>query len=150
MSTSNAFETSLITLLFQNTNIANIGDATGLRGATTVGSLYVGLHTADPGEAGTQATSEATYTGYARVAVARTSGGWTITSPGGVGTVANAAAITFPACTAGSNTLTFFSIGTTASGATDLLLSGALTASLAVSNGITPSFAIGALTTTVD
>lgn len=150
MSASNAFETSLITLLFQNANIANIGDAAGLRGAVTVGSLYVGLHTADPGEAGTQATSEATYTGYARVAVARTSGGWTITSPAGVGTVANAAAVTFPACTGGSNVLTFFSIGTAASGATDLLLSGALTASLTVSNGITPSFAIGALTTTVD
>lgn len=68
----------ILNLLFVNSNAANIGDATGLRGSSTVGSLYVSLHTADPGTTGDQTTSEATYTSYARVAVARTSGGWTI------------------------------------------------------------------------
>lgn len=53
MSASNAFETALLTLIFNNTNLANVGDATGLRGSTTAGSFYIGLHTADPGEAGT-------------------------------------------------------------------------------------------------
>lgn len=146
MSMSNAFETLLLTLLFENANAANIGDATGLRGSTVAGSFYIGLHTADPGEAGTQATSEATYTGYARVAVARSAAGWTITG----NTVANDADVTFGACTAGTNTITHFSIGTDLAGAGNLLLSGALTGSLAVSAGITPSFAVGALTCTAD
>lgn len=71
MSASNAFETALLTLLFNNTNAANIGDATGLRGSTTAGVFYISLHTADPGETGSQTTSESAYTSYARVSVAR-------------------------------------------------------------------------------
>jgi len=146
MSATNAFETALLTLLFNNTNAANIGDATGLRGATTAGVFYVSLHTADPGETGTQTTSEAAYTSYARVSVARTAGGWTIAG----NAVSNAAAINFPAATGGSATVTHFGIGTDVSGTGNLLFKGALTASLAVSNGITPSFAIGALSVTAD
>ena len=149
MSASNTFESDVLLLLLNNTNISNLGDATGVRGSTTAGSVFVALHTADPGETGTQATSEATYTGYARVAVARSSGGWTISGTAPT-QAANAAAVTFGACTAGSNTITHFSIGDTSSGATKILLSGALTASLAVSAGITPSFAIGQLTATFD
>lgn len=144
MSKSNAWETGLILLVFNNTNYADVGDATGLRGSSTAGSLYVALHTADPGEAGTQATSEAAYTSYARVAVARTAGGWTCSTD----TASNTAAITFPACTASSATCTYCSIGVASSGATAMLYSGALTSSLAVSIGITPSFGIGGLTVT--
>ncbi len=146
MSLSNAFETALLQHIFNNNDVANIGDATGIRGSTAAGSLYVSLHTADPGEAGTQATSEATYTSYARVAVARTSGGWTISG----NAVSNTAAINFPACTGGTNTITHFGIGTLASGAGTLLFSGALTASLAVSNGITPSFNASQLSVNAD
>jgi hypothetical protein len=148
MSASNSFETLILQLLFENANAANIGDATGLRGSSTAGSLYISLHTADPGEGGSQTTSEATYTGYARVAVARSTAGWTVTG----NSVSNDAAVTFGACTAGSSTCTYFGIGTDSSGAGTLLLSGALTSpsSLAVTAGITPSFAIGALTTTAD
>lgn len=149
MSASNAFENDCMLLLFNNTNIANLGDATGVRGSTTAGSLFVALHTADPGEAGNQSTSEATYTGYARVAVARSGAGWTISGTAPT-QAANAAAVTFGACTAGSNTITFFSVGLVTSGATEILASGALTASLSVSAGITPSFAIGQLTVTLD
>lgn len=111
-------------------------------GAAT--NLYVSLHTADPGAGGSQNTTEAAYTGYARVAVARTTGGWSISSE----TISNAATITFPACTGGSETETFFGIGLAASGAGTLLYSGALTSSLAMSNGITPSFAASSLTIT--
>lgn len=148
MSASNVFENALLNQILQNANIANIGDATGLRGSTVAGNLHVGLHTADPGEAGTQATSEATYTGYARVAVARTAGGWTVTA----NAFSNTAAVTFPTATAGSNVLTHFSIGTDATLAGTLLLKGAFVspASLTVSAGITPQFAAGALTGTVD
>lgn len=145
MSASNAFETSSLQHLLQNADIANIGDATGLRGSSTAGSLYISLHTGDPGEAGDQTTNEATYTSYARVAVARNGTQWTVS--GDTGTNANA--ITFPACTGGSNTITHFGIGTASSGAGVLLLSGALSASLAVSSGITPQFAAGELDVTV-
>lgn len=146
MSASNAFETALLTLIFNNTNAANVGDATGLRGSTTAGVFYISLHTADPGETGTQTTSEATFTSYARISVARTSGGFTIAG----NTVTNAAAVTFAACTGGSNTITHFGIGSDVSGTGNLFFSGALTASLAVSAGITPNFAIGQLSTTAD
>lgn len=146
MSKSNTFENDLLLLLFNNTNIANIGDATGLRGSSAAGNLYIALHTADPGEAGDQTTNEVAYTSYARVAVARSSGGFTVAT----NTVTNAAAITFPQCTGGSATATHFSIGTSASGAGKILYSGALTASLAISNGITPEFAAGDLDGTED
>ena len=146
MSLSNTFETALLNHIFNNAAIANVGDTAGLPASAAAGSLYVSLHTADPGEAGTPTTSEATYTGYARVAVARSAGGWTVSGDN----VKNAAAINFPAATAGSNTLTHFGISTSASGAGTLLLSGALTASLAVSSGITPSFAANQLTVTAD
>lgn len=146
MSATNALETAILTLLFENGNAANIGDATGLRGSTTAGVFYISLHTADPGETGTQTTSEATYTSYARVSVARSSAGWTVTG----NTVVNDGAITFPACTGGSNTITHFGIGSDASGTGNLFLSGALTGSLSVSSGITPAFAIGQLSATAD
>lgn len=146
MSATNSFETALLSLIFENANAANIGDATGLRGSTTAGSFYISLHTADPGETGDQTTSEAAYTSYARVAVARSTAGWTVSG----NSVSNDAAISFPACTGGSATCTHFGIGTDASGVGNLLLSGALGSSLAVSTGITPSFAIGALSATAE
>lgn len=149
MSASNASENSLLLLIFNNTNFANVGDATGLRGSSTAGSLFIALHTADPGEAGDQTTSEATYTSYARVAVARSGAGFTVSGTAPT-QVANAAATTFPACTGGSNTITHFSIGVATSGASVIIASGVLSASLAISNGITPSFAIGALVATLD
>ena len=145
MSLANTFENDLMLLVFNNTNAANIGDATGLRGSSTAGSLYIALHTADPGEAGDQTTSEAAYTGYARVAVARTSGGFTVSA----NSVSNAAAVTFGACTASSSTVTYFSVGVASSGASKILWSGS-TNSLAVTAGVTPAFAIGQLSCSID
>lgn len=139
MSKGDTFEDDFLSLILTATAIADLAQDDGSSPATT---LTIALHTADPGEAGTQATSEATYTSYARVTVARTTAGWTVTS--GVGSNDNA--ITFPQCTGGSNTITHFSVGTGVSN--KLLWSGALNASLAVSNLITPSFAAGALTIT--
>jgi hypothetical protein len=100
-------------------------------------NLFVALHTADPGETGTQATSEATYTSYARVTVARTAGGWTVTT----NSVSPVATISFPACTAGTNTITHFSVGVATSGATKLLYSGTVTPNISVSTGVTPQLA---------
>jgi len=124
----------MLLLLFNNTNAANIGDATGLRGSTTAGSLYVSLHTADPGEAGSQTTNEIGYTSYARVAVARSSGGWTVTN----NSVSPTAAITFPAGTGGSGTASYFGVGTASSAAGVLLYSGTVTPNIVCGNGVTP------------
>ncbi len=134
MSKSDAFESALLALIFQNTNIANVGDATGLRGAAAAGQLFVALHTADPGEAGTQTTNEVAYTGYARVGLARSSGGFTITG----NSVSPAANVNFPICTAGSATATHFSIGVASTGAGVVLYKGAISPAIAIAAGVTP------------
>ncbi len=146
MSKSNTFENDLLLLIFNNTNAADIGDATGLRGSSSAGSLYVCLHTADPGEAGNATTNECSYTSYARVAVARSGAGWTVTG----NAVTNAALIQFPQCTGGSETATHFSITVASSSTSKILYKGALSASLAISSGIQPQFAAGELDGTED
>lgn len=143
MSKSNLLENGILALLFNATALANLAENDTTSPAT---SLYVSLHTADPGEGGDQTTNEATYGAYARVAVARNSGGWTVSG----NAVTNTAAIVFPECTSGSNTITHFGVGVASSGAGQLLYSGALTASLAVSTGIEPQFAAGDLDITED
>jgi hypothetical protein len=146
MSMTNAAEQAFLDLLFLNVDWANIGDAAGLQNSATAGSFYISLHSADPGEAGNQSTNEISYTGYARVAVNRTAGGWTRT----VSTIANTALVQFGQCTGGTATATHFGIGTDSSGAGNLLLKGALNSSLSISNGIQPQFAADAMTATVD
>lgn len=131
MSKGNTFENDLLKLIFNATAIANIADNAATSPLT---NLYVSLHTADPGEAGDQTTSEATYTSYARVAVARTSGGWTVTN----NSVSPASAITFPAGTGGSGTVTHFAVGTASSGAGKLLYSGTVSPNIVTGNGVTP------------
>jgi hypothetical protein len=127
------FENELLQHVFNNTDIANIGDATGLRGSPGAGSLYVSLHTADP-TAGDQTTSEAAYTGYARVAVARIGGAWVVTSS----SVSPAVGVTFPAGTGGGETVTHFGVGARSSGAGLLLYSGMVTVNIPTGDGVTP------------
>jgi len=134
---SNSLENAFLELLFKNTDFANVGDAAGLQNSAAAGSLYVSLHTADPGEAGSQTTSEATYTSYARVAIARSGAGWTVTA----NAVVPAATITFPTSTGGTNTITHFGIGTDAAGAGTLLVKGAVTPNISVVTGVTPKLA---------
>ncbi len=134
MSATNAFETAILQHIFTNNDIANIGDATGLRGSSSAGSLYVSLHTANPDETGTQTSSECTYGSYARVAVARSGAGWTVSG----NTVNPAAAISFPAATSGTETATHFGIGTTSTGSGSLLFKGAITPNISISTGVTP------------
>jgi hypothetical protein len=131
MSKSNSFENSLLKLIFNATAISNLADNAG---SSPLTNLYVSLHTADPGEAGDQTTSETSYTSYARVAVARTTGGWTVTA-NSVSPVAN---IDFPAATGGSGTITHFGVGTASSGAGVLYYSGTVTPNITVSSGVTP------------
>lgn len=131
MSKGNTFENDLLKLIFNATAIANIADNAA---SSPLTNLQVGLHTADPGETGDQTTSEATYTSYARVAVARTTGGWTVTN-NSVSPVAN---IDFPAGTGGSGTVTHFVVGTASSSTGKLLYSGTVTPNIVTGNGVTP------------
>lgn len=131
MSKGNTFENDWLKLIFNATAIANIADNAG---SSPLTNLYVSLHTADPGEAGDQTTNESAYTSYARVAVARTVVGWTVTG----NSVSPAASIDFPACTGGSETITHFAVGTNSSGAGKILYKGTVTPNIAVSNGVTP------------
>lgn len=131
MSKSNTFENDLLKLIFNATPIADIADNDATSPLT---NLFVSLHTADPGEAGNQSTSEVAYTSYARAAVPRNSGGWVITN----NSVSPAAAINFPAGTGGAGTATHFGVGTDASGAGKLLYSGTITPNIVCGNGITP------------
>lgn len=130
MSKSNDLEAQVIALIFNGTALpwANA-------------NLFVALHTADPGEAGTQPTSEATYTGYARVAVSRDVAGWTVSGNQAI----NAAEVTFPECTGGAETITHVSVGLVVSGAGQILYKGATDDPLAVSNLITPRFPAGTI-----
>lgn len=146
MSMTNAAEAALLDLVFLNTDWANIGDASGLQNSAAAGSFWISLHTADPTETGTQTTNEAAYTGYARVAVNRTAGGWTRS----VSTISNTALVQFAQCTGGSATVTHFGIGTDSTAAGNLIFKGSLTSSLSISNGIQPQFSAGQLTVTVD
>lgn len=131
-SKGNTFENDLMKLTFQATAIANIADNAATSPLT---NLQYSLHTADPGEAGDQTTSEISYTGYARVAVARTSGGHTVTN----NSVSPAANIDFGQMTAGAGgTVTHFIVGSASSGAGKILYSGTVTPNIVVSNGVIP------------
>lgn len=147
MSATNAFETALLNLYFLNTDHANVGDAAGLQNSATAGSFYISLHTADPGETGTQTTSETAYTGYARQAVARSGAGWTVSG----NTASNAATVAFPNCSASPGAaITYFGIGSDVSGTGNLFMSGALGASYQPAIGNAPQFAAGELDVTAD
>lgn len=141
-SMTNGFENVLALLLFNNTTIANIGDATGLVGSTSDGSTQLALSTAALTDADTLLTAtEVAYTGYARPTQARSSAGWTVTND----TVSNAALIQFGEMTAGGpDTVVHLGLGFLATG--DVLrLHQDLAADLVINNGVNPQFAVGAL-----
>lgn len=131
MGKGNTFDADILKLIFQAVAIANMADNAA---ASPLTQLFVSLHTADPGAGGSQTTSEAAYTGYTRIGVARTTGGWAITGQ----TISPVANVTFPAATAGSETETFFAIGTASSGAGKILYSGAISPTIVVAAGVTP------------
>lgn len=139
MSKSNATENDYIKFVFNAVALPAYG-----------ANLQVNLHTADPGEAGTATTSAPTYTGYAAVSVSRDGAGWTVcdgtfpyASNASGSAAKNTAEVTFPECTGGSDTITHASVSVVATG--QILYKGALTASIAVSNLITPRFPAGTL-----
>jgi hypothetical protein len=145
MSIADLAEDAILNLVFRAVSWATYADNTVTTAQTNIG---ISLHTADPGDTGTAATNEVTtaaYTGYTRVNVARTTGGWTASSGG---SISPAAAINFPAGTAGTGaTVSFFatasSNGNPPTGALAVLWSGAVSPTIAVGTGVTPQLTTG-------
>lgn len=131
MPIGSTFRNDLLKLIFNGTAIANLADNAASAPLT---DLHMSLHTADPGAAGNQTTSEAAYTSYERKAVARSGVGWTVTG----NSVSPAANVDFVAATGGTETETHAMVGTDASGTGKNLFSGAITPNIAVSSGVTP------------
>jgi hypothetical protein len=131
----------LLALIFNATPMANFADNAASSPNT---NLYLSLHTADPTASGNQTSSEAAYTNYARIAVARTVGGWAVVS----NAAANAALAQFPQCGVTGATVTHVAIGKASSGTGQILYVGALSSSLAVSNLIQPQFNASTLNVT--
>jgi hypothetical protein len=134
MSLSNTTELAALNVFLRGTDPAYRAGATA----------YLALFTADPGETASLA-AEATYTGYARVALTKASS-WT----GSASPLTNTDLIQFPACTAGSSACTHFAVVDTASGAVAMMISGALSATLNVSAGIQPQFPSASLSISAD
>jgi len=147
-SLKDSFETDLLELIFENTDCANIGDGTGLRGSSTAGNFYVALYTVAPTDSA-QGT-EADYTSYARQAIARSGVGFDITT----NNLSNASAVTFPECTGGTNTIVAFGIcEADVEDVDDGIIWGDIddpAGGLAVSTGITPEFAANVLDVNID
>jgi hypothetical protein len=131
-----SFDNDLLKLILNGTPIPNIAD-NAASGPLT--SLYLSLHTADPGAGGGQNTNEAAYTGYARQAVARSSTGFTVSGA----TATLTTSVIFPAATAGSETETWAAVGTALTGAGKILYRGPITPNLSVSTGVSPQLTTG-------
>lgn len=133
MPKSTACIQGLLLLLFNATTFADLAENDTTSPAA---NLYASLHTATPAVAGTQTTNEIGYTSYDRVAVARTSGGWALTTDH----VNPVAAITFPAGTGGAGTATYFAVGVNDFPTAGVVLYfGTVTPNIICGDGITPS-----------
>jgi hypothetical protein len=142
MPKSTAVCNSFLALLYNATAWANVAD--NAAGSPTT-NIHVSLHTASLTAAATQATSETAFTDYARVAVPRSTGGWTAPS---ARATQNAAAIEFPQCGVTGATITTAATGKLLTTGGDIYHYGDLNASIAVSNQIQPRFPAGAVTIT--
>lgn len=137
---TNYYAYNLLAHIFNGIALPNLG-ATG---GTT--QLWLGLHTADPGDAGSTA-SEGGYSQYTRVAVERTSTGWAVSS--GTTSVSPVAAVAFPENTdTSTGTFTHASVYP-ASGTTgpQAIYNGALTPNINFSQNVTPRVTTGSLIT---
>jgi hypothetical protein len=132
---------NLLKLVFNAVAWANMADNAA---SSPLTNLYLSLHTADPGVGNAQTTNEVAYTSYARIAILRTTGGWTVAT----NTATNLALAQFAQCGVTGATATHVAIGTAASGAGNVLYAGALSSSLAIAQNIQPQFAASALVVT--
>jgi len=134
MGATNSFESEVLRHIIMNEAITNMGDAGGLLQSVLDGDIFLALFTSDPGEAGS-ITNEAAYTGYARVPVPRDGTEWEEAS----GQLRNLNSITFPECTAGSETITHFGLCKTLAG-DDLIIYGELSSPALMAIQVQPRF----------
>jgi len=132
---------NLLKLLFNATAWANMADNAA---ASPLTNLYLSLHSADPGIGNSQTTNEVAYTNYVRIAILRTSGGWTVAT----NTATNTALAQFAQCGVTGATAQYVAVGTASSGAGNVLYAGALSATLTIANLIQPQFNVAALVVT--
>ena len=135
MSKSDTYENDWMKLQFNNTDIANIGDAGGLRGSVTAGNLYWALYTSDPGDTGSAVTNETAYTSYARQGFTRNGTNFVVTG----NSVSPGADVTFPECSASPGApITHAGIVNTPSGAGKLMYSGPMSPNITMAIGVSP------------
>lgn len=133
---SDFLDNAILGLLFNGTGISGLADNAATSPLTV---LWIALHTVSPGVSGTQLTNEASYTGYARQPLVRSPVGFTV-----FGQQVNFASnVTFPTCTAGSETEQYFSIGTMATGAGEILYFGPVNPGISVFAGVAPVLTTG-------
>lgn len=131
MSKVDSAETAILQLILGAKTWTNVASAST---ASTV--IWVSLHTADPGDTGTQATSEISYGGYARIATDRTTAAWHAAS----GSVSPTATITFPTATSTTtHSVLFFSVGLSSSGAGTALYNGSVSPEISIAQNVTPA-----------
>ena len=135
MSFSNSAETSVLQQVFVGTALPWAANS----------DLWIALYVADPGEAGDATTNEATYGGYARIALTRSTD-FTVSG----NTVSNTNLEQFAACSSGSNIITHAAVVTTSAGAGTIIVRAALSSSITVSTGVQPQLSSGALSFTLD
>jgi hypothetical protein len=136
---------NLLALIFNATTWAGFAVNHG----APLTNLYLALYTSDPGIGADPRNNEVgtgAYGGYARISVARTTGGW-LAPTGGV--TKNTALAQFAECSGGTGAvITYVGIVNTASGDGDILYKGQLSAPRTVADGIQPQFAPEALVVT--
>lgn len=135
---SDTFENDWLKLIFNATAIANLADNAASSPST---ALWLAMHTADPGDTGTQGTNEGGYSQYTRISVSRTTDGWVVTN----NSVSPVATVSFPQNTSTSTgTFTHASVGmTSASTGGKILYSGALSPTVNFSQNVTPQITTG-------
>lgn len=128
MSKSAYSENAYLRLVFNADTITGIArDA-----AVPITHLVVALHTADPGENGSQLTNEIVYTGYARKSVARTAAEWLVSGSNAI----PIHDIVFGEMTGGpGGVVTHASVGDDSA---NILYSGPVTANINVIAGVRP------------
>ena len=146
MSAKDGFETGLLEHIFQNANIANIGDGTGLRGSSAAGYFWFSLYISMPDDSASGA--ECNYYGYGRVPCERSVSGFSVVG----NNVSNASALVFGQCVSGDTDIAVGFAVNVASGVNvdDAIIWGGLQSAMSISSGTTPNFAIGDLNINVD
>lgn len=140
MSKGDTYESDLLKLLLNATAIANVADNAA---SSPLNTLWVSLHTADPGETGQAGTNEVALTAYTRVATTRSTGatGWSITN----NSASPVGAITFPMLTSTSTgTATHFAVvATSLTTGGKIFYSGTISPNISLGQNVTPILTTG-------